>query len=194
MSLNNTYFETRGRDVSVPVPDTPGYTPPTPPTPPTPGSGSEPVIPRPGFSGNVSIQFYICNSDDDVLDKNISAYGSAKDVTVKEEINLLDFIIPFNDASLVNVNYAYMMGRYYYCEPIINAGNLTGIHFKVDALMSWKDNIKGIYAIVDRTGSQYNTYLNDPEIKITSYNNIHRLEASGSLSQQLHYYLLAIGL
>ena len=194
MALNKTYFETHGRDVSVPIPDTPGYTPPTPPTPPTPGSGSTPVIPRPTFTGEVSIQFYICSSDDDVLDKNITASGSAKNVTIKDEISLLDFTIPFTDPDLISVNYASMLNRYYYCEPIINAGQLTGIHFKVDALMSWNSSIKSINAIVDRTGSQFNTYLPDSEVKITSYNNIHRLESSAGLSQSLNYYLLAIGL
>ena len=58
MSLNNTYFETHGKDVTVPIPDTPGYTPPSPPTPPTPGSGSEPIIPRPSHDGTVSVTFY----------------------------------------------------------------------------------------------------------------------------------------
>lgn len=194
MALNKTYFEPKKVYEQPPIPDTPGYVPPTPPTPPTPGSGSTPVIPRPTFTGEVSIQFYICSSDDDVLDKKITASGSAVNVTIKDEINLLDFIIPFTDPSLVGVNYASMLNRYYYCEPIINAGQLTGLHFKVDALMSWNSQIKGISAIVDRTGSNYNTYLNDPEVKITSYNNIHRLESSSSLSQSLNYYLLTIGL
>lgn len=194
MSLNKTYFEPKKVYEQPPLPDTPGYVPPTPPTPPTPGSGSDPYIPRPTFSGNVSIQFYINNSDEDVLDKNITASGSAKNVTIKDDVDILDFTIPFNDTSITGVNYASMLGRYYFCQPVLQSGQLTALHFKVDALMSWKDKIKSLNAIVDRTGSNYNTYLNDSEIKITSYNNIHRLESSSSLSQSLNYYLLAIGL
>ena len=193
MALNNTYFETHGRDVSVPIPETPGYTPPTPPTPPSPDPGSTPSIPRPTFSGTVSVQFYINSSDDDALNKNITASGSAKSVTIKDEINLLDFVIPFNDTSLLGINYAQMLNRYYFCEPILNAGQLTGIHFKVDALMSWRDGIVNLSAIVDRTGSNYNTYLPDSEVKITSYNNIHRLESTAGFSQTLNYYLLTVG-
>lgn len=193
MALNNTYFETHGRDVSVPIPETPGYTPPSPPTPPTPDPGSTPSIPRPTFSGSVSVQFYISSSDDDTLNKNITASGSAKSVTIKDEINLLDFVIPFNDTSLIGVNYAQVLNRYYFCEPILNAGQLTGIHFKVDPLMSWKEQIGNLNAIVDRTGSNYNTYLPDSEVKITSYNNIHRLESTAGFSQALNYYLLTVG-
>lgn len=194
MALNNTYFETKGRDVTIPIPDTPGYTPPSPPTPPTPGSGSTPVIPRPTFSGDVSIQFYINNSDDDTLDKNITASGTAVNVTIKDRIDLLDFYIPFTSDSYKDINYAYMLGRYYFCTPVIDAGNITGLHFTVDVLMTYNSQIKGLSAIVDRTGSQYNTYLQDSEVKITAYNNVHTLEATSGFSQNLKYYLLAIGM
>ena len=193
MALNNTYFESNKVYEPLPIPETPGYVPPTPPTPPTPGGGSTPVIPRPSFSGSVSIQFYINSSDDDALNKNITASGTARSVTIKEETDILDFVIPFNDTGLTDVNYASMMGRYYFCTPILNAGQLTGIHFKVDPLMSWKDQISGLSAIIDRTGSNFNTYLPDSEVKITAYNNIHRLEASGGFSQELKYYLLTVG-
>lgn len=192
MSLRNTYFESNKLYEPLPIPETPGYVPPSPPTPPTPGSGDVPVIPRPTFSGTVSIDFYINSSDDDVLNKNLSTRTS-KTITIKEPVDLLDFTIPFNDTSIDDVNYAYMNGRYYYCTPILEAGNLTSLHFRVDALMSWKEHLKNISAIIDRTGSNYNTYLPDSEVKITAYNNIHRLESTSGFSQALNYYLLAIG-
>ena len=193
MALNTTYFEPKKVYEPLPVPTDPGYVPPTPPTPPSPDPGSIPSITPPTFSGTVSIQFYVNNSDDDTLNKNITASGSAKTVTVKDTTDILDFTIPFNDSSLVNVNYASMMGRYYFCTPVLEAGQLTGIHFTVDALMSWKDQILGLSAIIDRTGSNFNTYLPDNEVKITAYNNIHRLEATSGFSQELKYYLLTVG-
>ena len=193
MSLRNTYFESNKIYEPLPIPETPGYVPPSPPTPPSPDPGSAPVIPRPTFSGSVSIQFYINSSDDDTLNKNITASGSAKSVTIKDETDILDFIIPFNDTSLTDVNYASMLGRYYFCTPVLNGGQLTGIHFRVDPLMSWNEQLKNLSAIIDRTGSNYNTYLPDSEVKITSYTNIHRLESTSGFSQALNYYLLAIG-
>ena len=193
MALNTTYFEPKKVYEPLPVPEAPGYVPPVVPTPPSPDPGSVPSITPPTFSGSVSIQFYINSSDDDALNKNITASGDAVSVVIKDKINLLDFEIPFNDTSLSGVNYAQMMDRYYYCVPILDKGNLTGIHFKVDALMSHKNTIRGLSAIIDRTGSNYNTYLPDSQIKVTAYNNIYRLESTSGFSQSLNYYLLTIG-
>lgn len=194
MTLNNTYFETKKVYEPLPIPEQPGYVPPVVPIPDTPDPGSVPSITPPVFSGNVSIQFYVCSSDDDVLEKNITASGSAVNVVIKDSTRIDDFTIPFNDSSLIGVNYAQTMGKYYFCTPILDKGNLTAIHFSVDALMTHKDAIKGLYAIVDRTGNQFNTYLNDSDMKITSYTNIHRIESTSGLSQNLNYYLLTVGL
>ena len=193
MALNTTYFEPKKVYEPLPVPVSPGYVPPVVPTPPSPDPGSVPSITPPTFSGNVSIQFYVNNSDDDTLDKNLTAVGSAVSVTIKDRVNLLDFEIPFNDASLAGVNYAYMEGRYYYCVPILDRGNITGIHFKVDALMSHKAAIRQLSGIVDRTGSNFNTYLPDEKMKITAYTTTHTIKATGGFSQAQKYYLLTIG-
>ena len=193
MALNNTYFESNKVYEPLPIPDTPGYVPPVVPEPSTPEPGSVPSIPRPTFSGNVSIQFYINNSDDDTLNKSITAVGTAKSVTIKEDTDLLHFEIPFNDTSLIGVNYATVNSRYYYCHPVMKAGQLTGIKFDNDALMNNKDQIKNLSAIVDRTGANFNTYLNDPKMMITAYTTMHTLEATSGFSQSLNYYLLTIG-
>lgn len=193
MALSNTYFETKKVYEPLPIPEQPGYVPPVVPTPDTPDPGSVPSITPPTFSGSVSVQFYICSSDDDVLEKNITPQGSAVTVVIKDSTPIDDFTIPFNDTSLADVNYASVLGRYYFCTPILDKGNITGIHFSVDALMTHKDAIKGLYAIIDRTGNQYNTYLTDSELKVTSYTNIHRIESTSGFSQSLNYYLLTVG-
>ena len=133
MALNNTYFETKKVYEPLPIPEQPGYVPPVVPTPDTPDPGSVPSITPPTFSGSISVQFYICSSDDDVLDKDITAKGSAKTVVIKEATRLDDFTIPFNDTSIIGANYAQVGSRYYFCTPIMDKGNLTGMHFAVDA-------------------------------------------------------------
>lgn len=193
MSLNTTYFEPKKIYEPLPIPIDPGYIPPSPPTPPSPDPGSVPVITPPSFSGNLSIQLYNNASDNDTLEKNITAVGSAFNVVIKDRINLLDFEIPFNSTSINGINYAYIMGRYYYCTPVLDKGNITALRFKVDALMSWKDQIRNLSAIVDRTGSSFNTYLTDPDLKVTAYNNIHRIESTGGFGSTLYYYLLTVG-
>lgn len=190
MSLNNTYFESRGRDISVPIPDSPGYTPPVPPTPPTPGSGSVPVIPRPSFSSTITVNFYDNSSDNNVLNKSISSVSS-KTITIKDDCNLLRPEIYID--GVINCNYMQMLDRYYYIECTALPGNITKITGKVDVLMSYKDQIKAQSAIIERNSNNVNTYLPDPERKITAYKTSHAIKFSSGFSKTLNYYLLTTG-
>ena len=195
MSLNNTYFESKGRDVSVPIPDTPSYTPPSPPTPPTPGSGSVPVIPRPTFSGSTSISFYNNSSDNNVLNKSISSTTSAT-VVFKEDVDLIEPIIILQNNSNVQIsNYMQMLGRYYYITSIeCMPGNLLRVKAKVDVLMSYKDQIRSNSAIITRNTNNVNTYIPDNKMKITSYTTVNTIKSSAGFSNTLKYYLLTVGL
>lgn len=192
MALNKTYFETKGRDVSVPIPVQPEYIPPVPPTPPSPTPGNIPVVPRNVYSGNVDVDFYNNVSDPETLDKDITLVLQ-KTIVIKDECDILHFRVPFNDSSVINFNYAKIMDRYYYCRAVLDNAGVTWIHFDVDALMSWKESIKGLSGIIDRTGTNYNLYLNDPNLKITSYTYIDRFEATGGFDMVLRYYLLTVG-
>ena len=194
MALNNTYFESRGRDISVPIPDTPGYTPPSPPTPPTPGSGSTPVIPRPTFTGSTTVSFYNNASDNNVLNKNIASTASAT-VVFKEPVDLIEpVLVVNNNSNILASNYMQMLGRYYYISSIdCMPGNLLRVKAKVDPLMSWKDAIKSNNAIITRNAGNVNTYLNDSKMKITAYTTVNTIKSSGNISSSLKYYLLTVG-
>lgn len=194
MALRNTYFETKGRDVSVPIPDTPGYTPPTPPTPPTPGSGSTPVIPRPTYTGNVSITFYNNVSDNNVVDKQITQTDS-KTVLFKDAVDLIEpVIIIENDSDVLSSNYMYMLDRYYYINNIeAMPGNLIKIKARVDALKTYSSKIRSNQAILTRNTNQTNTYINDNKMKITAYTTVNTIKSTAGFSNTLNYYLLAVG-
>ncbi len=195
MSLNKTYFESKGRDVSVPIPDSPGYTPPSPPTPPTPGSGSTPVIPRPTFSGSTSVTFYTNSSDNNVLNKSISSTTSAT-VVFKDNVDLIEPVLILQNNSYIQAsNYMEMLGRYYYITSIeCMPGNLLKVKARVDVLMSYRDQIKANSAIITRNANNVNTYIPDSKMKITSYTTVNTIQASAGFSNSLKYYLLAIGL
>ena len=194
MALNNTYFESRGRDISVPIPETPGYTPPSPPTPPTPGSGSTPVIPRPTFTGSTTVSFYNNASDNNVLNKNITSTASAT-VVFKEPVDLIEpVLVVNNNSNIIASNYMQMLGRYYYISSIdCMPGNLLRVKAKVDPLMSWKDAIKSNNAIITRNAGNVNTYLNDSKMKITAYTTVNTIKSSSAISNTLKYYLLTAG-
>lgn len=195
MALNKTYFESKGRDVSVPIPDSPGYTPPSPPTPPTPGSGTTPVIPRPTFSGSTSVTFYNNSSDNNVLNKSISSTTSAT-VVFKEDVDLIEPVLILQNNSYIQAsNYMQMLGRYYYITSIeCMPGNLLKVKASVDVLMSYRDQIKANSAIITRNANNVNTYIPDSKMKITSYTTVNTIQASAGFSNSLKYYLLAIGL
>lgn len=190
MALNNTYFETKGRDITNPIPETPGYVPPIVPTPPTPGSGSVPVIPRPTYQGNVNITLYDCNSDRNVMDKQITQVDNL-DIVIKDPCDLVRPYIILNGT--YECNYMYMLGRYYYvtCEAL--PGNLTGLRCKSDPLMSFKTSIRTQSGIIERNAGRVNTYIPDDLRKVTAYKTSHKINFSGSFSKTLNYYLLTTG-
>ena len=194
MSLSKTYFESKGRDVSVPIPDTPGYTPPSPPIPPSPGSGSTPVIPRPTYTGNVNITFYNNVSDNNVVDKQITQTDE-KTVLFKDDVDLIEpVVIIENDNDVLSSNYMYMLGRYYYITSIeAMPGNLIKIKAKVDALKTYSAEIRSNQAILTRNTNQTNTYINDNKMKITAYTTVNTIKSTAGFSNTLNYYLLAVG-
>ena len=88
MALNNTYFETKGRDITTPIPDTPGYVPPSPPSPPSPDPGSVPSITPPVFSGNTSVALYVNSSEKNRVDKVLSSVFSDT-IVIKDNVDII---------------------------------------------------------------------------------------------------------
>lgn len=194
MALRNTYFESNKVYEPLPIPESPGYVPPSPPTPPTPGSGSTPVIPRPTYSGNVTITFYNNSSDNNEVNKSISQTAE-KTVIFKEDVDLIEPSIVINtDSSLLGSNYMYMLGRYYFIKNVdAMPGNLMRINAQVDPLMTYAAAIKSNQAILTRNSNQTNTYIPDGKMKITAYTTVNTIKSSAGFSNSLKYYLLAVG-
>lgn len=190
MALNNTYFETKKVYEPLPIPSDPGYVPPVVPAPDIPDPGSTPVIPTPSHSYDTTVTLYNNSSDNNVLNKNLSSVGSYN-ISVKDNMDLVRPEIVINGD--VQCNYMNMLGRYYYCSCEALPGRLTRIKGKSDPLMSFKDGIKSQSAILERNTRHTNTYLSDPEQKITAYRTTHGLKFSGGFGNTLYYYLLTIG-
>lgn len=164
MSLNNTYFENKGRDITYPIPDTPGYVPPDVPTPSTPVPGSEPVIPRPAFTSNIELDLYHNSSDNRKLNKSLSNKKTIN-ISLKETTNLLNpSLLLESDTDLTKYNYGYLkeLGRYYY----INAKRLDNnkhyiLDMNQDHLMTYKNSILRLVCIIDKQESIFNELIDD---------------------------------
>ena len=192
MSLNKTYFETKGKDITVPIPDTPGYVPPTPPTPPSPDPGSTPVIPSPSFSGDTTIILYRNNSERNVVSKNLSNATSIE-ISVKGSVSTKVPEITLN-GDYSGYNYMYFNGKYYYIYPTLSKGGLTVVTAeKVDALMTYDSVIRNHTAVIARNAYNYNKYLNDPSFRTYAYKQTKTLEFPSGFNKALSWILVAIG-
>jgi len=164
MALNNTYFESTGRDVTTPVPVDPPYVPPVVPTPPQPQPGSVPDVPVPSFSGNVSCILYINQCDPEVVHKDeylTEVYDTT--ITVKDVCSMTDpVIIIDSDTILLSCNYM-KMGDFYYFITVeaLPGGSRYRIVGKRDPLTSFKNDILNLDVIVDKNEYDINPYLDD---------------------------------
>ena len=153
MALNNTYFESNGRDVTTPIPVDPPYVPPVVPTPPTPDPGSVPVVPVPTFSGNVSCTLYINQCDPEMINKDdylSEVYDTT--ITIKDVCSMIDpVIILDSDTVLLSCNYMKLGAFYYYITvEALPGGSRYRIVGKRDPLTSFKNDILMLNCIVDK--------------------------------------------
>lgn len=193
MSLNNTYFESNKIYEPLPMPETPGYTPPTPPTPPTPGSGSEPVIPRPTFSGDISVVIYNNSSENNAVDKNIVSVFSCT-IAVKDELSIFSPVFELKSTTNISgCNYARVGNRYYFARISLLSGNLYRVECTCDRLMTFADELRHQTGLIGRNLNQYNRFLPDNRVKLNSYESVKTLEFSSGFSKTMSYYLIAIG-
>lgn len=189
------YFNSKQvKYIPQPVPVDPGIYPPDPPTPPTPTPGSDPNIPRPTFSGNVSVVIGYTTDENNKVDKNmVSIYNTT--ISVKDDMSVINpvfYVTSPND--LNNANYMQLMNRFYYIvDKEVLPGNLWKLTGREDVLMTFNRQIKAQTAIISRNSNQYNLYLQDSAFKIYSYKNTRTLKFSTGFSKNLNFVLTTVG-
>ena len=117
----------------------------------------------------LNVTFYQNLSDNNVLDKTITAIGSSITMNPTETISILNpnFIIKY-DSTLLSANYCYVtkFNRYYFCTVSVLTGGRMAIQCKVDALMSAKDAIKNCSACILRNEFIGSNYIVDNKMPI----------------------------
>ena len=113
--------------------------------------------------GYTSIHTYTQNSENNVLDKDITLYSIIQG-QFNHSISVKNVNIDIVQRELIAFNYVWIpsLNRYYYVDSvdIINA-DVKRIHLKEDVLMSWQALIKEQEVFVTRYGNSSNTNLVD---------------------------------
>lgn len=143
--------------IPLPIPTDPSYNPP-----PIPSveEGSAVNIPVPTFSGNAVVTLYHNADEHRVLNKRISN-AKVFNVVLKEETSTLrPRIVLVSDEDITNYNYAMIdvTGRYYYCVITLMENGFYILDMEVDVLMSHKNGILKLKALIDRSEKQ--DYIN----------------------------------
>ena len=119
----------------------------------------------------MEIKLYKCNEENIVVDKTLELVKSV-DGYIKYDTDLMNpsINIETND---VNFNYCYIpdFGRYYYITDVTHSGAngiIKTLSLEEDTLMSWKDYIRNSEGIIERNESQYNLYIPDNELVLSS--------------------------
>lgn len=114
---------------------------------------------------SLTIGFCVSSAEDNRLDKTafLSAYEWLGG-TLREESSIIAPTITVEHDGFPDWNYAYIpnFGRYYFITDIVSVRtNLWRISFRNDPMMSYKDEIKGTYAMIGRNEHEFDRQVND---------------------------------
>ena len=140
----------------------------------------------------MTIKLYINTSDRRRVNK---ALGGEKnyDCTLRREAGIADPVIEIvSTDDLRQYNYVYipLYGRYYYATCTAGPNNLYTFACKSDVLMSFKGSFLPKEAILKRSASLYNLYMDDGNFYISSKMRRQTKAFSGALTQPGDNYIL----
>lgn len=135
------------------------------------------------------------NSDKNVVWKQITTKANLTG-TLREDCSIIDPIIKvegISAADLPYINYCEVVewGRYYYINDIVCVGQLYELRCHIDVLMTYKDQIKNIPAVIARSENHNNVMLADGCIKTYADPIIEIRKASGGFTDFQYIFTVA---
>ena len=112
--------------------------------------------------------------------------GSTLDVKLKENVSLLSpvFIL---DTVNYSINYCKWNNRYYFVDNVIAINNnIAEYHCTLDELATYKSDIAGYTAFVERSASNFDNLINDP--MISQKQNIISMHSAATVFEDDIYY------
>lgn len=113
-------------------------------------------------------------SEEHVLNKQITQVNATTSAIFKDDTNMVNPTIIISSLMSKNFNYVYISetDRYYYVTDMTYSQHRTFITLAVDVLMSFKDAIKEMTVIANRSSSTYNVYQKDDTIPFLNKNKV----------------------
>ena len=113
----------------------------------------------------MDVIFYYNQSDDRMINKTI-VRGQTFTGVLREECSIMNPVIRFESSEVIRYNYAYIpqFQRYYsITDKVAYRDGLWDVSFEVDVLMSFKNDISNLNAVVDKQSSDLigNEYIDD---------------------------------
>lgn len=146
------------------------------------------------------VKLYKTNSDPRDVDKILYSEISV-DAMLKGECSVTNPLLMLQKGShgfFAGYNYLYIpeLGRYYFIDNIaFLPGNYIDISTHVDVLMSFKTQIRGINAFIERQEYVFNPYMNDNLTPIAQGSIIDVLDVGqvGNNTNVRNIYLTCVG-
>lgn len=130
------------------------------------------------------------------ISKNIDTGIEITGCVLKDRTSILKPTIRIRTSeSIYTYNYMYIaeFERYYFIDDIVSVNNgVWEVSGHVDVLETYKNSILSNDAVIKRQGSQYNTYLNDSEWSVFTYDDVITFKFSQSGFQKALSYLLVV--
>ena len=122
------------------------------------------------------INLYQSSAEVNIVDKTdyLTSVGTLSG-SLREECSIIAPSITFKQTSVPMFNYVYIasFGRYYYVTGITSVSkDIWRMSLSCDVLMTWKDEIRGLTAIIARQENSFNPLLIDSELPAQVNQNI----------------------
>lgn len=145
----------------------------------------------------MEVIFYYNASDDRVINK-VLVGGRSFIGEFREDVNVMNPVIRFEDSDVLRYNYAYIpeLQRYYTISSVTSfRQGIWDVEFAVDVLMSFRGDIMALSVIVDKQTMQENgdEYIDDGSLVTDNvmFTRVHQF--SGGFNNSPEYILITAG-
>lgn len=130
----------------------------------------------------IGLRLYRNTAEPERVDKSaFLTQVMALEGALRSDCSLTDPSITIYSKTVPAVNYAALpaFNRFYFINEITSVGrNLWRLDMHVDVLMSWRTQIDGLTAVIDRQENVYDTAINDPMLVVSNEVSVSHVRSS----------------